>query len=262
MATEYDKLAKIYDYEWKDLREDIELIIEVAEKCGSPILELAVGTGRIAIPLVKKGFEIVGIDNSIEMIKICQEKISKLPEGLSSKINVIEGDMSNFSLENRFKFIFISFNSFLLLISKKKREDCLKCVYNHLEDDGIFMIDIFSPNFKLCAEEKSDIRFLRHFYYPPENKVILQWEYAERNMAEQLIDIDFLYEEYDKNGNLNRYTRHLNMAIIFRYEMQLLLEKNGFEILEFYGNYDKSKFTNKSSQMIYVCKKLTSSKRS
>ena len=256
MTTEYDRLAKIYDCEWQDLREDIELIIELARKCGSPILELAVGTGRVAIPLVKQGFEVVGIDNSIEMIKMCREKITQLPDGLSSKIDVIEGDMSNFSLENRFKFIFISLNSFLLLISKKKQEDCLKCIYNHLEDDGIFMVDIFSPNFKLCAEEKSDIRFLRHFYYPPENKVVLQWEYVERNMAEQLMNIDFLYEEYDKDGNLNRYTRHLTMAIIFRYEMQMMLEKNGFEILEFYGNYDKSRFTNKSPQIVYVCRKL------
>ena len=76
-------------------------------------------------------------------------------------------------------------------------------------------------------------------------------------MAEQLMSIDFLYEEYDKNGNLNKSARHLDMAIIFRFEMQMMLEKNGFEIVEFFGNYDKSEFTNKSPQMIYICKKKT-----
>jgi ubiquinone/menaquinone biosynthesis C-methylase UbiE len=255
MMTEYDRLSKIYDYEWKDLNKDIDFIVELTGNYGSPILELASGTGRVLIPIVKKGLKVVGIDNSEEMLKICQKKVSELPKYLSSNVELIYGDMKNFSLKHKFKFIFVSFNSFLLLVSKKDQESCLQCVYNHLNDDGIFMVDIFSPNFKLCAEEKSEIRFLRHFHYPPENKVILQWEYVERNMAEQIMSIDFLYEEYDKNGNLNRYARHLTMAIIFRYEMQMMLEKNGLKVLEFYGNYDKSNFTNKSPQMIYICKK-------
>ena len=259
--TEYDGIARIYDSEWSELKGDLEFITELAGKYGSPVLELAVGTGRIAIHLAEKGFEVAGIDNSEEMLKLCRDKISKLSKDVASKIKVEPGNMSNFSLNRSFKFVFVPFNSFLLQPNKTDQENCLKCAYNHLDDDGIFMVDIFSPNFKLCAEEKSDIRFLRHFYFPPEQKVIMQWEYVERNMAEQVLDIDFLYEEYDKNGNINRHTRHLTMGVIFRYEMQLMLEKNGFEIVEFYGNHDKSKFTNESPQLIYICKKNTSFKK-
>ena len=254
MGTEYDSLARIYDYEWSDLKGDIGLITELAGEFGSPILELAVGTGRIAIPLAEKGFEIVGIDNSEEMLKICEEKIKYLPK--DSKINVQLGDMSDFSLRKTFKFIFVPFNSFLLLTSKEKQEKCLRCIYNHLDNDGCFMVDVFSPNFKLCAEEKSDIKFLRHFYYPPEKKVIVQWEYVERNMAEQVMSIDFLYEAYNNDGRLERFARHLTMAVIFRFEMQVMLEKNGFKISALYGNHDKSPFTSKSPQMIFLCKKI------
>ena len=167
MMSEYDGLSKIYDYEWKDLNKDVDFIIELAGNYGSPILELASGTGRVLIPLIKKGLKVVGIDNSEEMLKICQTKLSELPKRLSSNVELIYGDMKNFSLERKFKFIFVSFNSFLLLTSKKDQESCLKCVYNHLDDNGIFMVDIFSPNFKLCAEEKSEIRFLRHFHSHP-----------------------------------------------------------------------------------------------
>ena len=255
METQYDKLAQIYDFEWKDLEGDIDFAVEYSKKCGSPILELAVGTGRVAIPIARQGLEIFGIDNSINMINIGLRKIAQLPEEISSKITFIHDNMCNFLIKRKFKFIFVSFNSFLLLTTRKEQDDCLRAVHNHLTDDGLLMIDIFSPNFKLCAEEKSEIRFLRHFYFEPENKTIIQWEYVERNMAEQLMSIDFLYEEYDRNGNLNKSTRHLDMAIIFRFEMQMMLEKNGFEIVEFFGNYDKSEFTVKSPQMIYICKK-------
>ncbi len=255
METQYDNLAEIYDYEWKELKEDIDFIIEYAKKCGSPILELAAGTGRITIPVAQQGFEIYGIDNSKKMLEIGMRKLEKLPEKVASNIKFIEGDMTDFSLEKKFKFIFVPFNSFLLLITKKAQEECIRKIHKHLDKNGIFMVDTFSPNFKLCAEEKSDIRFLRHFYYPPENKTIIQWEYVERNMAEQVMSIDFLYEAYDKGGNFSRFVRHLDMAIIFRFEMQMMLEKNGFEIINLYGSYDKSEFTNKSSQMIYICKK-------
>ena len=253
MSTEYDSLASIYDYEWGDLKGDIEFAAELAEEYGPPILELAVGTGRIAIPLAEKGFEITGIDNSAEMLKICEEKIKLLPD--PSKLSVELGDMSGFSLGRKFKFIFVPFNSFLLLSTKKQQEGCLQSVYNHLEDDGCFMVDIFSPDFKLCAEEKSDIRFLRHFYFPPEEKVVIQWEYVERNMAEQVLDIDFLYEAYNKKGELERFTRHLTMALIFRFEMQMMLEKNGFEVVDFFGDHERSPFTSKSPQMIFLCRK-------
>jgi SAM-dependent methyltransferase len=94
----------------------------------------------VLIPLIKKGLKVVGIDNSEEMLKICQTKLSELPKRLSSNVELIYGDMKNFSLERKFKFIFVSFNSFLLLTSKKDQESCLKCVYNHLDDNGIFMV--------------------------------------------------------------------------------------------------------------------------
>ncbi|MFC1558493.1 class I SAM-dependent DNA methyltransferase [candidate division KSB1 bacterium] len=253
MRTEYDSLAGIYDYEWGDLTGDIEFVAELAAEYGAPILELASGTGRITIPLAERGFEVTGIDNSEEMLKICEQKMSLLPD--SSKLSVQLGDMSDFSLGKKFKFIFVPFNSFLLLSTKNQQERCLKSVYNHLDDEGCFMVDVFSPDFKLCAEEKSDIRFLRHFYYPPEEKVIIQWEYVERNMAEQVLDIDFLYEAYNKDGKLERFTRHLTMALIFRFEMQMMLEKNGFEVIALYGDHKKSPFISKSPQMIFLCKK-------
>ena len=99
------------------------------------------------------------------------------------------------------------------------------------------------------------MQFLKHFYVPELNKVVIQWEYAKRDMGRQLIDIDFLYEEYDRNGNLKNKTYSLQMSIVFRYEMEYLLEKNGFTVEAVYGNYDRSPFTNTSPQIICVCGK-------
>ena len=257
MSTQYDELAAFYDYEWQSLQEDIGFIVEECGKAGAPVLELACGTGRITIPVAASGLEIWGVDNSRHMLDFFDEKLKMLPSEVSGRIHPIFGGMENFNIDRRFSCIFVPFNSFLLLTARADQERCLENIHRHLADDGTFIIDIFSPRFDLCAQEKSEIHFLRHFYYPPEELAIIQWEYVERDMAEQVMDIDFLYEWYDRSGKLERAARSLRMAIIFRYEMQHLLEKNGFEILEFFGNYDRTPFSKASPQMIYRCRKRT-----
>jgi len=253
--VDYDNLAEYYDAEWKDLVQDIAFIVKCAQNSGGPVLELACGSGRITFPIAEQGIEIHGIDNSQKMLDYAEKRLKEYPESVRKNVTFFQADMKNFKLEREFKLVLIPFNSFLLLPKKEDQEKCLRNVRDHLRDDGLFYVDIYSPRFEFCAEEKSPIRFLKHFYVPETKKVVLQWEYVERNMAEQISEIDFLYEEYDAEGNFKRKARHLTMGIIFRFEMQFMLEKNGFEIVEFYGDYNKSPFTTRSQQMIFICKK-------
>ncbi len=253
--TQYDDLAEIYDFEWINLKEDIEFVKELAVKSGGPVLELACGTGRLMFPVAEEGIEIVGLDNSRRMLDIGKVNLTRFSKEAQENCTFDYGDMSDFILNRKFPFVFIPFNSFLLLTDKKSQENCLRCVYEHMSDDGFGMVDIFSPNFSLCAKPVSDIRFLRHFAVPSQEKVVIQWEYVERDMANQVLEIDFLYEIYDKKGNVDQKTTHLSMALIFRYEMQYMLEKTGFEVIEFYGNYDKSPFSMESPQLIYTFRK-------
>jgi len=253
--TDYDGLAQYYDAEWRDLTQDILFLREEADKTGSPVLELACGTGRILFPIAQDGHDIWGIDNSDAMLKILEKNILKESPETAGRIHFNNQDMRNFSFDMKFKLIIIPFNSFLLLTERKDFDLCLKNCRNHLADDGTFIIDIFSPNFEMCAEKEPKIQFLRHFFVPDEKKVVVQWEYARRDMARQLIDIDFLYEEYDQDGKVVQNSKNLTMSVIFRFEMQYLLEKNGFEVREFYGNYDRSEFAAGSPQLIYICNK-------
>ena len=253
--AEYDNLAEYYDQEWRNLTQDIPFLVDLSKKTGGPVLELACGTGRITFPVAQEGIEIWGIDNSAEMLTIGRKKLLTYPLEIRDKVRFIEADMKDFELGKKFNLIFVPFNSFLLLSKKNEQEMCLQTVQRHLDDGGLFFIDVYSPKFEFCAEKKSPIRFLQHFYVPETKKTVLQWEYVERNMAEQIAEIDFLYEEYDRKGNLTRKTSHLTMGIIFRFELQFLLEKNGFEILEFYGNYNKEPFCDESPQIIYICRK-------
>ncbi|MFC1731891.1 class I SAM-dependent methyltransferase [candidate division KSB1 bacterium] len=253
--TEYDGLAKYYDTEWRNLKQDIEFLRDEAKKREGPVLELACGTGRIMLPLARDGHEVWGIDNSEKMLTILDRKVNDLDAELAGRLHYSAQDMRDFSFDRKFNLIIIPFNSFLLLTERSDFDICLKNCYNHLQPGGTFIVDIFSPNFELCAIKEPKIQFLQHFYDPATNKVVVQWEYAKRDMAKQLIDIDFLYEEYDRNGEVEQHTRNIKMSLIFRYEMRYLLEKSGFIVEQEFGDYDRSEIAAVSPQLIYIAKK-------
>lgn len=252
---DYDSFAGYYDTEWRNLVQDIPFLVEEAKKTGGPILELACGTGRITLPLAREGHEIWGIDNSPKMLQILDRKLKNEPPDVAKKIHFSTQEMQKFDIDQKFRLIIIPFNSFLLLTDRDDLDKCLLSCSEHLEDDGKLIIDIFSPNFEMCAAKEPKMQFLQHFYVPNLKKVVVQWEYATRDMAKQLIDIDFLYEEYDQNGEVTKKTNKLKMSLIFRYEMEYLLEKNGFDVINVYGDYDRSEFSQESPQIVCICKK-------
>ncbi len=202
--SEYDPLAIYYEAEWRNFTQDIPFLIQESQNYGGPILELACGSGRVTFPLAREGFEIWDIDNSPEMLKIFDRKLKDEDPDVRERVHFSQQDMRTFQLDRKFKVIIIPFNSFLLLTDRADIDKCLQTCLEHLEDDGQFIIDVFSPNFDLCAVREPKMQFLQHFYIPEIQKVVVQWELAKRDMANQLIDIDFLYEEYDQKGKITQ----------------------------------------------------------
>src|SRR4051812_40479846 len=113
----------------------------LALRYGSPVLELAVGTGRIAVPIALAGVETVGLDASEEMLRLADEKA----RAASAGIKWVHADMRNFDLGRQFQLIFVASNSFSHLYSRADIEACLGCVRRHLASSGRFVIQVFNP---------------------------------------------------------------------------------------------------------------------
>ena len=117
----------------------VEVIAELAGM-GS-ILELAIGTGRIALPLTRKGLDVAGIDASPDMIAKLHEK----PGG--GDIPVTIGDFADVSVESKFDHIFLVFNTLFNLQSQDDQVRCFKNVADRLNDNGTFLVEAFVPDF-------------------------------------------------------------------------------------------------------------------
>ena len=100
--------AKLYDARISGRDdEDMGFYVEEAEKSGSPILEVACGTGRVLIPVAEAGLEVVGLDSSSDMLALAKEKVLELATPIQDRIELVEGDMRGFSLGRTFRTILI-----------------------------------------------------------------------------------------------------------------------------------------------------------
>jgi len=118
-----------------------------ARKTGGAVLELACGSGSLLAAIAKKGYEIIGLDLSTEMLRLAKERISQLPVEVQGRIHLYREDMSNFQLSRKFGLIFIADNSFREFDTKEQMLSCLRCVYQHLGPDGRFLMTVrrFEP---------------------------------------------------------------------------------------------------------------------
>lgn len=137
-----------YGRTWAPYYDDIfggveDSVIDLLQRhAGTPprALELAIGTGRIAIPLAKRGVEVTGIDVSEEMVA----KMRAKPGG--EAIRVAMGDFADVDIDDDFPLIYLPFNTLFALLTQQRQIECFQNVADHMTDGGRFVIDCFLPD--------------------------------------------------------------------------------------------------------------------
>ena len=136
-----DRIADVYDGFYDD-RLDTEGAIEtLTELAGAgPVLELAIGTGRLALPLAERGLEVHGIDASERMVAKLREKAG------GDRIPVTMGDFADVGVEGAYSLIFVGFNTFFALQSQDDQVRCFANAAARLADGGLFVVEAFFPD--------------------------------------------------------------------------------------------------------------------
>src|SRR5215468_8939118 len=116
---------------WAEAGTDVCFLLERFRNITGPVLELACGTGRAAIPLAEAGFIVHGIDTSSAMLSVAQTKRQRLPASVAGRLFLTEGDMRGFEPVVEFAGVYSTFRSFQHLLSPEDQEDCLRCVHRH-----------------------------------------------------------------------------------------------------------------------------------
>jgi SAM-dependent methyltransferase len=140
-ATYGDRMADVYD-EWfavpSETQEAVEFLFDLAGT-GS-VLELGIGTGRVALPLAQRGCEVRGVDASEAMV----ERLRAKPGG--ENIPVAIGDFAEPDTEEEFSLVYVVFNTFFALLSQEDQVRCFSNVARRLREGGVFVIEAFVPD--------------------------------------------------------------------------------------------------------------------
>jgi len=184
---------------------DIPLILEQAKKLAGErkVLELACGSGRILMHMANRGFQVVGLDLSEDMLKICRKKQEQLPVRLSNRIEVLQGDMTDFELGEKYPLIVLSATSISLLRELDDFKRMLGTVERHLEEGGRFIFDYVLSNQHHNTDFRGGrINGITLNLGPDHKQFVLMGE--EENLQLQSAVMNF-YAEVIQNGETKRF---------------------------------------------------------
>lgn len=236
-----ERVADVYDdwYQIGDGTAEADLLAELAT--GGRVLELGVGTGRIALPLAARGLEVHGIDTSPAMIAKLREK----PGG--DKITVTIGDMADVRVDGEFSLAFVAFNTFYMLLSQDAQKRCFANVARRLAPGG---------------------RFLVHGFVPDLSRVERGYDVSVKEAGLDRVRLDTT--TYDPvaqrlDATQMRITEdgirfvHTRLRYAFPPELDLMAELAGLRLEHRWSTFDKRPFTGESAFHVSVYQTNTSS---
>ena len=250
---DYDPLEgyrdpQAYDVEDGGYVEDRPLTEQWARSMGGPLLDLACGTGRLALRMAALGYQVTGVDITPEMIARARQKAAQQ----AVSIDWVVADARTFHLQKQFPFIYMLENVFQFFLTREDQEAMLARVREHLHPEGCFLFETRNPSPHNLLE-------VRHpeprTYTLPDGGQLVSTEEQHYDPMTQIQHytrhLAFLY----KTGQRKEKTLHTALRYVFPQEMEALLFYNGLQIRTCYGNWQQDPLTAASPAMIYVCQR-------
>ncbi|MBD2848497.1 class I SAM-dependent methyltransferase [Paenibacillus sp. IB182496] len=250
----YAGTAWLYDADPRPIvTADLPFYQERARRMGGNVLELACGTGRIALALAEQGSRVWGLDLSPEMLAVLEQKAETYPEAVQTRLHVTCGDMTDFALAQAFRLILIPFRSLQLLESDAQVLQCLACARRHLEQHGRLIVHVFKPRGPMgaaWAEKKEKFDFEAEI---AGGQKVTRYSIKRASDSERrLLWTDFIYRVTEADGNVNELREGVRMRWYEEEDLRGLLEKAGFMVHEAYGWFDRRP-SSEGPELIFVC---------
>jgi SAM-dependent methyltransferase len=252
-AVTYDRLAEYYDLVHAHVTDDIPLYLALANESGGPILELGCGSGRTLLPLLKAGFEAVGLDNSEAMLTRARERVRA--SGLENLIHLVHGEMTDFNLGKRFPLVTVPFNAWMHLPSRKAQLASLSCIKQHLIPGGQLVIDLPAPSTIVDAEHDGAMVLEGTFACEKKNESLLQFSSTRLDNKQQILHVTWIYDLVRANGETRRTVVPMPLHYLFPRQAELSLQETGLELKALWGDYDRSPYAADSEKLIILAEK-------
>jgi len=257
---DYAFVADLYDHVVPyRTRSDVDFFVAAAQASGGPVLEVGCGTGRVLIPAARAGVDIVGLDLSPHMLRICQQHLLNEPAVVQSRVRLHQGDMRNFDLGQTFSLVTLPFRPFQHLTAVADQLACLASIHRHLAAEGRLILDLFNPSLPALTRDNVGQEFgdEPEFTTPEGGRVLRRNRVVARDYANQINQIELIYYVTHLDGREERLVHAFPMRYLFRFEAEHLLARSGFAVEAVYADYDQSPYGSQyPGELIFVAQKV------
>jgi SAM-dependent methyltransferase len=232
-VTLYDEIARFYDPWSRSVVEDIDFYVEHAVASGGPVVELAVGTGRVAVPIAQAGIPVIGVDASPGMLAVAREAAEDA--GVLHLVDLRVGDLADPPVSERVPLVICPFRSLLHMESEEAKLRALEAARALLDPEGRFVFDVFDP-----SREDIDETHGRWLEREPGIEELALWDEDSRKLILAV-----------RSGDTSASFR---LHWLSAPEWSALLERAGFEVEALYGWFDRRPFAGEED-LIFVCRR-------
>ncbi|MCC7542234.1 MAG: methyltransferase domain-containing protein [Deltaproteobacteria bacterium] len=253
-AAHYEDAAS-YDRAYRRRRHDVAYYREVARTFGGPILELGVGTGRVAIALARDGHEIVGVDRMKPMLDRARAKLAKETRATRDRIELLRGDLRTLRLRRRFPLILSPFHVLQHLYRRDDWERALATVRAHLAPRGRFVFDVLFPDPRWLCRDPYRLYRLPDVTVPETGRRVHYRESFDYDPVAQVlvIQMHFVDPAIERGRPGHHRWAPLTHRQLFPQELETLLHYNGFAIEERHGGFANEPLDDRAVQQVVVC---------
>jgi SAM-dependent methyltransferase len=231
VTSAYDRLGARYDAWCRSVTEDIPFYVDLAVAAAGPVLEIGVGSGRVAVPAALAGLPVVGVDASATMLELARARAA--PHRLD--LRLVQADMRDLPDLGRFALVTVPFRALLHLRSDAERLGVLRALRDRLDPGGVLAFDVFHPD-REDIEETHD-----------------RWIERESGIFERA-----LWDESNRRLVLSVRTAGVEAEMELWWagpdDWRRLLGEAGFEQVEGYGWFDRRPLAPGSTDSVWLAR--------
>jgi SAM-dependent methyltransferase len=244
--------AHYYDSAYRRRRQDVQFYVELARARGGPVLELGVGTGRVALALARAGVEVVGVEPVRAMLEQARAKARTLPAQARARLSLLRGDARRLALARTFPLVIAPFNVLMHFYTRRDLERLLAVVRRHLAPRGRFVFDVAMPDLRAMLRSPGKLYRGPRVTHPRSGARFDYFEAFEYDPARQVQMVSMVFQSLENLADLRSVP--LSQRQFFPQELEALLHYNGLALESHWGDFARGALGPDSEIQILVAK--------
>ncbi len=233
--------------------------VEEAVRSGGPVLEVGCGTARVALEVARAGVDVVGLDRSPHMLAVAVER-RRAAGAAGERLALLRADMRAFAFRRGFARVFLPFRVLQSLTAVDDQLAALGRCRAALAPGGRLVFNVFDPRYDLLAAGLSPLEMAetgRGYREADGAEVVEKWTGWYDPVA-QVLHGTFVYERRGPGGTVERTFEPLTLRYFFRYEIEHLLARAGYEIEELYGGWGREPYREHGQELVWIARRAES----